>query len=118
MKNYLRTLFFITVLTGGGACKKEGNPGQRAGNPDNNPANLVAETKPAVMKRITSNVNGNSGGDGPALPYRYNGTTKRNALLVFLHGMGELGNGLDNLMNVAGVGAPSEIKHKQFPANF
>ena len=118
MKNYLRTLFFITVLTGGVACKKEGNPGQGAGNPDNNPANLVAETKPAVMKGITANVNSNIGGYVQALPYRYDSTTKRYPLLVFLHGIGELGNGVDNLMNVAGVGTPLLIKNKQFPANF
>ncbi len=83
-----------------------------------NAYNNVVETKSPVQKGITVNVNSNIGGYQQALPALYDSTTKRYPLLVFIHGIGELGDGSTQLYNAANVGVARLIKDKKFPANF
>lgn len=121
MKSLRQTLTFLLLVgLSLSACKKEGGPKDETGNipGDNNPANNVVETKPAIQKGISVNVNTNIGGYMQALPFRYDSTTKKYPLLVFLHGIGELGNGTTQLSNAAAVGTPAVIKYNQFPPNF
>jgi len=114
MKNTLKiaTLALIASLSFI-ACTKEGTSTD-----DHNAANNVVETKPPVQNGITVNVDANIGGFMAALPARYDSTTKRYPLLVFLHGIGELGNGASDLHNAANNGTPAQIKNGTFPANF
>lgn len=125
MKITMKTLpLLLMVCVSLMACKKDVSvidPGDNPGNPVNpggNPANDIAETKPAIQKGITVNVNGNIGGYMETLPARYDSTTKKYPLLIFIHGIGELGNGASQLINVAWVGTSSVIKNGQFPPNF
>jgi predicted peptidase len=127
MKTMIRHLLviFVPVLLAT-ACNKSSDaiiPDNPDGipapaKPTGNPANDVVETKPAVQKGVTVTVNANIGGFMQALPARYDSTTKRYPLLVFLHGIGELGNGASQLANVAGPGVPGLIRNKKFPASF
>lgn len=129
MKNVIKYVMVILVpVMVATSCKKDvdesetTNPGTGNGGgtkpPVENPYNNVVETKPPVQKGITVNVNANIGGYMEALPALYDSTTKPYPLLVFIHGVGELGNGADQLPNVAGPGVPGLIKNKKFPANF
>jgi predicted peptidase len=78
----------------------------------------VVETRPAILKAVTFNVSANIHGFYQALPARYDSTTKRYPLLVFLHGQGELGNGTTDLTKVLKNGTANLIKNGKFPANF
>jgi predicted peptidase len=120
-KNLTVVLLLCFSIT---ACKKEvatkepGNDPPTTPGAPNNPANNVVETKPAIQKGISVNVNANIGGFMQALPARYDSTTKRYPLLVFIHGIGELGNGTSQLSNAAAVGTPAVIKYGQLPPSF
>lgn len=121
-KNLTVVLLLCISIT---ACKKEvveKEPGNPATPPTpgapSNPANNVVESKPAIQKGVSVNVNGNIGGFMQALPARYDSTTKKYPLLVFIHGIGELGNGTSQLSNAAAVGTPAVIKYGQLPPNF
>jgi predicted peptidase len=125
MKNLCQTVTLLFALSISiVACKKEvaTNNDQPGNNPPppptENPANNVVETKPAIQKGQQTSVNGNIGGYMEALPARYDSTTKKYPLLVFIHGIGELGNGTTQLSNAVGVGTGAVIKNGQFPANF
>ena len=132
MKNAIKYLliFLVPVVTVT-ACKKDTEEKPTEGTekpgtkpppttppPATNPYNNIVETKAPVQKAITYNVNTNIGGFQQALPYLYDSTTKRYPLLVFIHGIGELGDGSTQLYNAANVGVASLIKNKLFPANF
>lgn len=123
MKNAIKYLLVLLVpVVATTACKKdtsdaEDTPG--GGKPPvANAYNNVVETKSPIQKGITVNVNSNIGGYHQALPYLYDSTTKRYPLLVFIHGVGELGNGASQLPNAGNIGVARLIKDKKFPANF
>jgi predicted peptidase len=78
----------------------------------------VVETTKTIQKGITTNVNANIGGYLEALPSLYDSTSKRYPLILFIHGVGELGNGSTQLLNAASCGVPNVIKWNSFPANF
>jgi dienelactone hydrolase len=78
-------------------------------------ANDVVETAPPVYKVVTYNVNSNVAGFVQGVPARYNLTTKKYPLIVFIHGIGELGTGPSRL---ACCGLPHHLANKTFPANF
>jgi predicted peptidase len=118
MKNLVKYLLVIFVpVVAASSCSKN-NSDNDPGNPGSNPANDVIETKLPVQKGVTVNVNSNIGGYMEALPARYDSTTKRYPLLVFIHGTGERGNGASDLSNVAWIGVARLIKDKKFPASF
>lgn len=119
MKNLCKTLPALLMLCLSiTACKKEVASHDPGSDPGGNPANDIVETKPAIQKGVSVNVNGNIGGYMEALPARYDSTTKNYPLLVFIHGVGELGDGTSQLSNVANVGTPSVIKNGKLPPNF
>ena len=72
-------------------------------------------TQKSVYKRIDANV----GGYLESLPNDYaNNPTKKYPLLIFMHGVGERGNGAaGSVEKVANVGIPKLLKLKTFPAN-
>jgi dienelactone hydrolase len=78
-------------------------------------ANDVVETSPPVWKSVVYNVNSNVAGFWQGVPARYSLTTKKYPLIVFIHGIGELGTSLSR-MNCCGL--PRHLYNKTFPANF
>jgi len=116
MKTYTGTL---SVLLAGAllfsSCKKDNANGA---NDTNNTNNDIAETLPAVQTAVTADVNANISGFYKALPARYDSTTKKYPLLIFLHGLGELGNGVSNLPNLLNNAVPRLLNQKKFPAQF
>jgi predicted peptidase len=130
MKYLCKTLTVLMVIgLSLSACKKEtlkDEPGDNntekptapAPAPPTNKYDNVVETTKPVNKGISVDVNDNIGGYLYALPSLYDSTTKKYPLLLFIHGIGELGNGTTQLNNAAAVGVPSVIKWGQFPANF
>lgn len=107
----ISTQIVILILSVFVSCKKETNS-------SDNPANNIVETKAPVQTARTITVNANIGGYQEALPALYDSTTKRYPLLIFIHGVGELGNGSSDLWMAANIGAPGLIKNGKFPPNF
>ena len=81
-------------------------------------ADSVPETAPAVQTAVSATVSSRIGGFYQALPARYDSTTKKYPLLVFLHGIGELGNGTTDLSRVLVNAVPKLLKQHTFPAQF
>jgi pimeloyl-ACP methyl ester carboxylesterase len=77
--------------------------------------NDVLETALPVHTPRQIAINSNVSGFYETLPARYSLTTKRYPLIVFIHGIGELGTGLSRL-NCCGL--PYHIKGGTFPAKF
>lgn len=111
MSNWVGCLILFSVLFT--ACKKETTDDN---NPD--PGTDIPETAPPVQKGVTYNVSTNIQGYQEALPARYDSTTKKYPLLIFVHGTGELGNGSTDLSKVTNVAVPALIKNKKFPPAF
>ena len=78
-------------------------------------ANEVLETALPVHTPKQIAINSNVSGYYETLPARYSLTTKKYPLIVFIHGIGELGTGLSRL-NCCGL--PYHIKGGTFPAKF
>jgi len=78
-------------------------------------ANSVVETAAPVHTMVKYNVNSNVAGFWQSVPARYNQTTKKYPLIVFIHGIGELGTSLSRI-NCCGL--PKHLNNKTFPANF
>jgi len=114
MKNHLSypaiLFIFVSAFI---SCKKESGTGTSVAS-----ANNIIETKAPVQKPISYNVNSNIGGYQEALPALYDSTTKKYPLLIFIHGIGELGNGVSDLWMAANIGTPGLIKQGKFPASF
>ena len=96
------------------ACTKKGT--EDPNNPPEPPE--TPETAPPIQKSVSVNVNGKIGGYLEALPARYDSSTKKYPLLVFLHGAGETGNGTTDLSEVAKNAIPALIKNQKFPPSF
>ncbi|MDE3247493.1 MAG: dienelactone hydrolase family protein [Bacteroidota bacterium] len=101
------------VILLGTACKKE-NAGSSAAELANN----QPETKPAVQTAVSTGIGARVGGFYQALPARYDSTTKKYPLLVFLHGVGELGNGTTDLPKLLNTAVPRLLSQKTFPPKF
>ena len=99
------------------AGSKDNNTGSEQTTPPSS-VNDVIETKPAVQKAVAANITGNIGGYMEALPALYDSTTKNYPLLIFLHGMGESGNGVSEIDRVASIATPALIRNGKFPASF
>jgi predicted peptidase len=111
----LTTLLLVACLFLSG-CTKQGN--ENDPDPDPPGEQDIPETAPPVQKPVSFNVNGNIGGYMEALPARYDSTNKKYPLLVFIHGLGELGNGTTQLADVTVNAVPALIKNKKFPPSF
>lgn len=78
-------------------------------------ADGVVETAAPVWTSVVTNVNSNVAGFWQGVPALYSQTTKKYPLILFIHGIGELGTSLSR-MNCCGL--PSHLYRKTFPANF
>lgn len=76
----------------------------------------VIETTPAVWTSVVTNVNSNCAGFWQGVPAKYSqNPTKKYPLILFIHGIGELGTNIKR-MNCCGL--PHHMSNKSFPANF
>ena len=113
MKTVIRfTLSLCTAAIILAGCKKDNNMSAAA------LADSQPETAPAVQTAVKVTVGSKIGGFYKALPARYDSTTKKYPLLVFLHGVGELGNGTTDLSRLLGNAVPKLLNQKTFPAQF
>jgi len=78
--------------------------------------NDVPETAPPIHTAITTNVNSNVAGYLESLPARYHLTTKSYPMILFIHGIGELGSGGVTKINCCGL--PKHLSNKTFPPEF
>lgn len=111
-------LTLLVALTGllFSSCSKEGANSTTAAATIS--PNDVPETAPAVQVAVSQSIGTNVGGFYKALPARYDSTTKNYPLLVFLHGVGELGNGTTDLPKLLNNAVPRLLSQKTFPAQF
>lgn len=77
--------------------------------------NTAPETTPLIHTSVKYNVNSNVAGFWQSVPSKYSKTTKKYPLIVFIHGIGELGTSLSRI-NCCGL--PKHLANKSFPANF
>ncbi len=99
------------------SCKKEDMP--EAGRPDGGRPDLdIVETAPPVQKAVHKRVSDNIPGFYESLPARYDSTSKKYPLLVFMHGSAEKGSGGDKLNLVLKNSVPRLINQQKFPASF
>lgn len=73
------------------------------------------ETAPPSWTSVVTNVNSNVAGFWQGVPAKYAQTTKKYPLIIFIHGIGELGTSI-NRMNCCGI--PNHMYNKTFPAQF
>lgn len=78
-------------------------------------SDATVETSPPIWTSVRYNVNSNVAGFWQGVPAKYSSTTKRYPLIIFIHGIGELGTSLSR-MNCCGL--PRHMANKSFPANF
>jgi hypothetical protein len=101
------------------SCKKDFVSDSSSVNGDvtssNTAADDVLETAKPIHTPRQIAINSNVSGFYETLPARYSLTTKKYPLIVFIHGIGELGTGLSRL-NCCGL--PYHIKGGTFPAKF
>ncbi len=118
LKNLTAVLLSV-VLFGVTACQKEFISDEQSVNgevtADDATANDVLETASPIHTPKQIAINSNVSGFYESLPARYSLTTKRYPLIVFIHGIGELGTGLSRL-NCCGL--PHHLYNKTFPAKF
>jgi len=81
-------------------------------------AAAVAPVASMVQKAVNKTITANIGGFFEALPGDYASSNKSYPLIIFLHGVGEMGNGTTDLAKVANNGIPNLIKNNKFPASF
>jgi pimeloyl-ACP methyl ester carboxylesterase len=115
----LTAVLLSLVLFGMTACQKEFISDEQSVNgevtADDATANDVLETAAPIHTPRQIAINSNVSGFYESLPARYRLTTKRYPLIVFIHGIGELGTGLSRL-NCCGL--PHHLYNKTFPAKF
>jgi hypothetical protein len=78
-------------------------------------ANDVYETAAPLTKALTTYVSSDCAGYYEVLPARYSLTTKQYPLMIFIHGIGELGTGVSRLTC---CGLPYYANKKLFPPEF
>lgn len=98
--------FALFIFT---ACKKNLSVDQKS------ETDYVVETAPPVHSAIKAYVNDNCAGYYEALPARYDSSTKKYPLILFIHGIGELGTDLSKMLR---AGLPRLINRKMFPSDF
>lgn len=76
---------------------------------------LQAQTHTPITTHVTNNINGY----WEYLPADYNTSAKTYPLMIFFHGVGEVGDGSTaSLQNVLKQGVPKLISQKAFPSSF
>jgi predicted peptidase len=101
------------LMLGLGCSKNNDTPAAKPLLPDE-----VVETAPPVLKAITRKVNDAIGGYYEGIPARYDLTTKKYPLLIFLPGGGQVGNGQIDLPLLLNDGVMQLLDEKKFPPAF
>lgn len=80
--------------------------------------NATIENQAPILKKITLKINNAIGGYYAGIPYHYDQTTKSYPLFIFLHGLGQMGNGNTELdyLGIDGIG--KFIIEKKLAPNF
>lgn len=91
------------------ACKKNLSIDQKSEN------DFVVETELPIHTPVNAYVNSNCAGYYKAIPTRYDSSAKKYPLILFIHGIGELGTDLSKMLR---AGLPRLINRKMFPADF
>lgn len=78
----------------------------------------VIETSPATSTPVSVKVSNECAGYYESLPARYDSSAKKYPMILFVHGIGEVGNGTTQLKNMVRTGLPSLINRKKFPPSF
>ncbi|PWU01541.1 MAG: hypothetical protein C5B52_07205 [Bacteroidetes bacterium] len=110
----------VTVITSTTflSCKKDNaSPGGDGDNGTKPDLNAVETIKP-IQTAISTTINANCKGFYSAVPGHYDSNSRKYPLMVFIHGVGELGNGTTDLPKVLNNAMPNLIKNGKFPANF
>lgn len=81
----------------------------------NSEVDIVVETTLPVHSPVTAYVNDNCAGYYKAIPTRYDSSAKKYPMIVFIHGIGELGTDLTKMLR---AGLPRLINRKMFPPDF
>ncbi len=126
MNNLLKILLISALVWGLASCNKEvvpEEPQEEEKTPTptptpTNPFNSQVETAKPTAVDIIETVNSNIGGFRASIPVLYSKTDKAYPLIIFIHGIGELGNGTTELSRVANIGISSLVTKKTLPASF
>lgn len=76
------------------------------------------ETAPPVLKAVNKKINSAIGGFYQALPSKYTERSDKYPLIIFVHGLGQVGNGTTELYKVAEEAIIKRIAQKNFPPHF
>jgi predicted peptidase len=106
-------MWFGLLMLCTGCRKSNGTPAEKPLS-----SNEVVETAPPVLQAVTSKVNEAIGGYYAGIPARYEQTTKKYPLLVFLPGGGQLGNGQIDLPLLLNDGVMQLLDEQKFPPSF
>lgn len=112
---FLIGLFFAGMSCGKIQVGSETSPTITSPSSEVSVENTMMETPPPAYSAVTTNINSNCVGFMQAVPSLYNQTMKKYPLIVFIHGIDELGTNV-NALNCCGL--PYHLYHKTFPANF
>lgn len=107
------------------ACKKDVAPGGNlngrssgAGLPTATSGDGIVESQAPSLEPVHATVSLNCDGYYETLPARYDSSAAKYPLILFVHGIGELGNGGSDLSSVLRAGLPRLIYKKVFPPDF
>jgi len=117
-KNLIATAIVAAMFFN--SCKKESLTPATTALTASNVDDFYTETGLTVQKAITRQIDPNTGGYLEALPAHYAAHPKKlYPLIIFLNGLGELGNGSQaSLPVLTDNGIPKMIAEKTFPSNF
>jgi len=121
MKNKILLATVVCAVAFFSSCQKENasSPVSTAVT-DSDESDMYTETLPMVQKPVSRTINSNIGGYLEALPAHYaDHPLKRYALIIFMHGQGEMGTGsVSDLNKITDNAIPKLIADKTFPQNF
>ena len=116
LKAYALTITVIVYIGVFSSCKKDN---LAAGDNSNTKPDLnTPETILPIQIPVSTTINSNCLGFYRAVPGHYDSNSRKYPLMVFIHGIGELGNGTTDLPKVLNNAMPNLIKNGKFPANF
>src|SRR5688572_21531268 len=115
VKNQLLAVSSVTLLFLSSCQKDLTVPQEDSIQAETVSSDAIVETTPPIWTSVATYVNSNVAGYWQGVPAKYSQTTSRYPLIVFIHGIGELGTSLGR-MNCCGL--PRHLYNKTFPANF